>query len=359
VKTSRLPRFIWTLLTAVVLTLSGTTASGIVTANPASAWTPPEVTLTGGACNGAVRGPTNVKVKNTETGFPGTMAYLSAKVMPAYELTLDKWVLPNPGVANGTIVVPANYVGDVTVEVTVTWKDVKGKVIDEGSGNSVIHVIKCVPPVTTTTTTAPLPSHSEGISCNGFSIVLRYPATGNHLLVHINGVVKDDKDFGGNLTVFYPVTFGDVVHVVVTSSAPTGSFTWAPAYPCGPRVTTTTVPPTTAPPTTVNPTTTTTWPTTSTTKATTTTVNNPTTTTTAPVTTTTTPPTTQQPTTTTTEVAPVVPTTPSTPVKPNPVVNELPVTGSPIVLPLTIFAGLLLIVGIVFVVASERSLKAA
>lgn len=267
------------------------------------AWPSPDASGYGGTCetSDGTRGSVIWTVVNKETGYDGSPATITnVKVTNNFPTTSFKpQPLPNTGNASATAItdVPPEFSGTVKLTFTMVWSGTDGT--DSRDGSASVLVIKCEPPVTTTTSTTSTSTTTSSTTTTTEPTTTTQPTT----------------------TTTKPTT--------TTSSTTTSTST----------STSTTVPSTTSTiPSTTTSSTTTTEPST-----TTTTQGQSTTSTVSPSTTTTVPPPT---------VTSVPPVTGS--VSPTPSGGSLPVTGAQST-GLVIFGLVLVAIGVVLLVASRKN----
>lgn len=121
------------------------------------AWPSPDASGYGGACevSDGTRGPVIWTVVNKETGYDGSPATITnVKVTNDFPTTSFKpQPLPNTGSASATAItnVPPEFSGTVKLTFTMVWSGTDGT--DSRDGSASVLMIKCEPPVTTTTST--------------------------------------------------------------------------------------------------------------------------------------------------------------------------------------------------------------
>lgn len=101
--------------------------------------------------------PASVTMTNLEVGNYGSPGHPSVQsVYPNFTYSnFTPEVLPNTGdqTATMTVDVPADFEGDVVVNWKISWYGTDGT--DSAMGTTKIHVVKCLQPTTTTSTTEP------------------------------------------------------------------------------------------------------------------------------------------------------------------------------------------------------------
>lgn len=124
------------------------------------AWPAPTASAGGGVCVEGVRRDVKWVVRNNESGYVKSPAYVTGKVTPDFGVSaFDPTPIPNTGHNVGVAYtkVPGDYSGKVRLDYVMEWKGKDGG--DKQTGTISVEVVKCEKPVTTTTTTlAPVTS---------------------------------------------------------------------------------------------------------------------------------------------------------------------------------------------------------
>lgn len=152
---------------ACLVVLVGAGLATQATTQPGFTWPSPDTSHSGFACKyDGDRTEGTATIKNNESGYKDDPARVSNVMVVGdptdvrIPITLDfvPNPIPNPGTASVTFNIPADYAGTVKIAYHLDWKGDKGYDVKYS-----IPVVKCLPPVTTTTTAVTTTSTSTTI----------------------------------------------------------------------------------------------------------------------------------------------------------------------------------------------------